>query len=171
LLWFNSMNLIMAVGAKRNQIIVRILAKPAAEANVVNLQVLLRRAHFQRSDELHCFEPSRHDSHHKLWAEHARLEISFFGGTVIKGLDLQQVQAPQWSPFWQSLQIPSIGNLLLKLLAGYLIAFREVNPISFRPLASRIPRMLPSLFDRAEDSRSGVFVLPHRYPRVLFPRA
>jgi hypothetical protein len=40
LLWFNSMNLIMAVGAKRNQIIVRILAKPAAEANVVNLQVL-----------------------------------------------------------------------------------------------------------------------------------
>jgi hypothetical protein len=42
LLWFNSMNLIMAAGAKRNQIIVRIAAKPAAEANVVNLKILRR---------------------------------------------------------------------------------------------------------------------------------
>ena len=36
------MNLIMAAGAKRNQIIVRIAARPAAEANVVNLKILRR---------------------------------------------------------------------------------------------------------------------------------
>jgi hypothetical protein len=40
LLWFDSMNLIMAAGAKRNQIIVRIAAKAAAEANVVHLKIL-----------------------------------------------------------------------------------------------------------------------------------
>jgi hypothetical protein len=40
LLSFNSMNLIMAVGAKRNQIFVRISAMPTAEANVVNLKIL-----------------------------------------------------------------------------------------------------------------------------------
>ena len=40
MLWFGSMNLIMAVGAKRDQILPIIIAKPAAEANVVNLKIL-----------------------------------------------------------------------------------------------------------------------------------
>ena len=37
---FESMNIVMAVGAERNQIFIRIIAKPAAEANVVNLEIL-----------------------------------------------------------------------------------------------------------------------------------
>jgi hypothetical protein len=37
---FESMNIVMAVGAERNQIFIRIIAKPAAEANVVNLKIL-----------------------------------------------------------------------------------------------------------------------------------